>query len=138
MNPTHYIGIDPGVKTGFAVWNAAEKRLTQVATYSITRAMDVVREIATTRRVHLYIEDARKRTWFGNAGREQLMGAGSIKRDCSVWETFCKENGYTYTLVSPKNNLTKMSSESFRKLTGWTERCSSHARDAVWLVFGQY
>ncbi len=87
--------------------------------------------------IHLYIEDARLRTWFGNASRDQLQGAGSIKRDCSIWEQFCKENGYAYTLIPPKNNLTKMSAESFRNLTGWEGRCSSHARDAAWLVFGR-
>lgn len=138
MKPTHLIGIDTGANTGFAIWSTEQKKLVEVSTYTITAAMDRVREItAFGGTVHLYIEDARLRKWFGNAGREQLQGAGSVKRDASIWEQFCIENGYAYDLVPPKNNLTKISAESFKNLTGWTGRCSEHARDAAMLVYGR-
>ena len=89
-----YIGIDTGVHTGFAVWNSDSKWLTEVSTYTITQAMEQVKIIADVRgreNIRLYIEDARKRTWFGTAGREKLQGAGSVKRDCSIWEDWCNE-----------------------------------------------
>jgi hypothetical protein len=82
------------------------------------------------------LEDARKRTWFGKADREQLQGAGSIKRDCQIWEEFFVYHGIAYELVAPKNNKTKLNSEAFLKITGWKDETSVHGRDAAMLVFG--
>lgn len=135
-----FIGIDTGVHTGFAVWDSGSKRLTEVSTYTITQAMEHVKMIADVRgreNVRLYIEDARQRTWFGNAGREKLQGAGSVKRDCSIWEDWCKENNIECVMVAPKHNRTKLSAAQFRVLTKWTGRTSEHARDAALLVFGR-
>lgn len=52
--------------------------------------------------IRLYIEDARKRIWFGNTGRERLKGAGSICRDSTIWDDFCKELGVEYVMVDPE------------------------------------
>ena len=51
---------------------------------SITQAMERIRMMAAVLgkdNIRLFIEDARKRTWFGTKGREVLKGAGSICRD---------------------------------------------------------
>lgn len=144
MTNTLYIGIDPGTHTGVAVWNHTDRRLECVCTTTITQAMDFVRDQAG--RVDLYdgvfeavvfMEDARKRNWFGNAGRGKLQGAGSIKRDCAIWETFCEELGIECRKIAPKNNYTKLSPEQFKVLTGWSGRTSEHSRDAAMLVFGR-
>lgn len=131
------IGIDAGVHTGMAIWDNTDKRLVAVDTKTITRAMHEVEWLATQADVTLYIEDARKRTWFGRAGREQLQGAGSIKRDCSIWQSFCEEQGIDYLLVAPRHNTTKLSAEQFKVLTNWAGRTSEHSRDAAMLVFGR-
>lgn len=130
------IGIDPGVNTGFAVYDGENLSLD---TCSITRAMQKVYILMQDNdcKLHIFIEDARKRQWFGNSGREKLMGAGSVMRDCRVWEDFCLEQNLAYTLVAPKNNKTKLSSEQFGKLTGYRGRTSEHSRDAAMLVFGR-
>lgn len=140
-----YIGIDPGVNTGFAVWNKAEQKLEMLDTMTITQAMKTVEdfngvldeETDTEYKVVVFMEDARQRNWFGNAGREKLQGAGSVKRDCAIWETFCQEADIELRKIAPKNNYTKLSAEQFRKLTGWKGRTSEHARDAAMLVFGR-
>lgn len=83
-----YIGIDPGKKTGFAVWDHDARYLAEVATLSITQAMEKVRmmaDILGRENIRLYIEDARQRTWFGNSGPEKWKGAGSICRDSTMW-----------------------------------------------------
>lgn len=41
-----YIGIDPGKKTGFAVWDHDARYLAEVDTMSITQAMEKVRMMA--------------------------------------------------------------------------------------------
>lgn len=140
-----YIGIDPGVNTGFAVWNKTEQKLDMVDTMTITQAMKTVEdfngvldeETDTEYKVVVFMEDARQRNWFGQSGREKLQGAGSVKRDCAIWETFCQEAGIELRKIAPKNNYTKLSAEQFRKLTGWKGRTSDHGRDAAMLVFGR-
>lgn len=140
-----YIGIDPGVNTGFAVWNKTEQKLDMLDTMTITQAMKTVEdftwvldeETGTEYKVVVFMEDTRQRNWFGNAGREKLQGAGSVKRDCAIWETFCEENSIELRKIAPKNNYTKLSAEQFRKLTGWKGRTSDHGRDAAMLVFGR-
>lgn len=114
VNRKLYIGIDPGTHTGVAVWDKTSRRLEVV-----------------------FIEDARKRTWFGNAGRAKLQGAGSIKRDCAIWETFCEELGIECRKIAPKHNTTKLTASQFKVLTNWQGRTSDHARDAAMLVFGR-
>lgn len=145
MKNTLYIGIDPGTHTGVAVWNHTTHRLESVETMTITQAMDEVRwshnllddDTGIEYEVVVFMEDARKRTWFGNAGRAKLQGAGSIKRDCAIWETFCEELGVECRKIAPKNNYTKLTAKQFKTLTNWAGHTSDHSRDAVMLVFGR-
>lgn len=135
-----YIGIDPGKKTGFAVWDRDAKYLAEVSTLSITMAMDKVRmmaDILGRENIRLFIEDARKRKWYGRTGRERLKGAGSICRDSTIWEDFCKELGVQYVMVAPRCNTTKLNAQQFKAITGWQGLTSNHARDAACLVFGR-
>jgi len=132
-----YIGIDAGVNTGYAVWNKPEQKLMVVTTLPIHQAMEKIRrlhELNTS--IFVRVEDARLRSWFGKSGREQLQGAGSIKRDAKIWEDFLTDLGVPFELVAPKNNKTKTTAEQFKRLTGWDERTNVHGRDAGMLVVG--
>lgn len=131
------IGIDTGTNTGFSVYDT-NAGLKLVTTLKIHIAMSEVlryRDIYGLDNIFVRFEDARQRRWFGNAGREQLQGAGSIKRDCTIWEDFLKDNGIDYEAVAPARNKTKLSQQYFEKITGWTKRTNEHARDAAMLVF---
>lgn len=135
-----YIGIDPGKRTGFAVWDRDAKYLAEVSTLSITMAMDKVSmmaDILGCENIRLFIEDARKRKWYGRTGRERLKGAGSICLDSTIWEDFCKELGVQYVMVAPRCNTTKLNAQQFKAITGWQGLTSNHARDASCLVFGR-
>lgn len=131
------VGIDAGTRTGVAIWDCDAQRLTMVDTMTISVAMLFVMKLAKQNDVVVYLEDARLRNWFGASGREKLQGAGSVKRDCSIWETFCKEQEIELRKVAPKNNYTKLTSEQFRRLTGWQGRSSEHGRDAAMMVYGK-
>ena len=132
--PRYLIGIDPGKKTGFAIYDRQEKKLINVSTLSIIAAMRNIMQMGTD--IELRIEDARLRKWFGNAGKEKLQGVGSVKRDSSILEEFCVFYALRYTMIHPKNNLTKTKAAYFKKITGWESRTSEHSRDAAMLVFG--
>ena len=78
---------------------------------------------------------------FGQSVREmykllKLQGAGSVKRDSTIWDEYLKSTGVAYTMVAPVNNRTKMTADSFRRTTGYTGRTNEHNRDAAMLVFG--
>lgn len=132
------VGIDPGVRTGLAIWNKAERKLTAVNTMGITQAMQTVRVMADCGSLHsVRFEDARLRTWFGDKGREALMGAGSIRRDSAIWSEFLTGlEGVIFTPVSPHRKGAKLDAAQFARLTGWTGRTSEHSRDAAMLVIG--
>lgn len=132
----YFIGIDAGTHTGVAIWDKQEKRFAKIVTTSILKAIDIVRRYNIEDEVQVRIEDARKRRWFGNSGRERLQGAGSVKRDCAIWEEFLNDEKIPYMLIAPKNNSTKMSADSFSRLTGYSGRTNEHNRDAAMLVFG--
>ena len=73
-----HIGIDTGTHTGFAVWDSGKRQLLEIATLTITQAMErvlVYRNIAleTGHEIELHIEDARLRKWYGRAGRPSMM-----------------------------------------------------------------
>ncbi|WP_151823230.1 hypothetical protein [Acinetobacter oleivorans] len=144
------IGIDTGVHTGFAVALDQGKggELQDVSSLTITQSMSKVLELAKEHGIEnlkLFIEDARLRTWFGNADARQARsgagvreGIGSVKRDAQIWEDWCKEQGLNYSMIHPAANKTKTDAKYFLKLTGWAKRTNEHARDAAMLVFGRY
>lgn len=133
------IGIDAGVNTGLA--EIFDGKLVEVKSMSIIEAMRSVEHkinYANANEIHIkiYIEDARLRTWV-TGGREKLQGVGSVKRDSAIWEEFCVFHDVDFELVAPKNNKTKITSEYFKRLTGWQHRTNTHGRDAAMLIWSR-
>lgn len=137
---TIYIGVDVGVSTGLAVWSKESGKgcFTSIETLAIHQAFERVKHYYTLYRdfgVVVVVEDARKRKFFrGEDMAAKQQGAGSVKRDSSIWEAFLEDLGVDYDLVMPRN--TKMMDErTFKLVTKWPHRTSNHARDAAMLVF---
>lgn len=139
-----YIGIDPGVNTGFAVWDSTRREFVEVSSLRIDQALE--RTLGIFRAdplVKVIFEDARRRKFFEKEKnlseyRGKLMGAGSVKRDSAIWEDFLKAHRIDYWTKPPQKGATKLSAERFAALTRWTKRTNEHARDAAMLVFGIY
>ncbi len=138
MRADMIVGVDPGVHTGFAVWSLAERRLTTVRTLGITLAMTNIRAMADTGSLHsVRFEDARLRKWYGQEAEAKRQGAGSVKRDCSIWYEFLSGLvGVPFLPVSPRAKGAKLDAAAFKRLTGWQGRTSEHGRDAAMLVWG--
>lgn len=128
------IGIDPGAITGWAVWDTQEKKFVEIESSGIIHAYRSILDYKGT--CKLRIEDARKRTWYGKAGRGKLQGVGSVKRDCKIWVEICEYHSIPYELVHPKNNTTKLDTKTFKSITGWEGQTNMHKRDAGMLVYG--
>ena len=135
---TIIIGIDTGTKTGVAVWYKPERKFLEITTMPIHRAMELVLRYHGEKGDHLFVrfEDARLLTWFGGKSPGAIQGAGSIKRDCNIWDDFLKDHGIHYASLSPRSSITKLSPDKFTMITGWKEITSNHARDAAMLVYG--
>lgn len=134
-----HIGIDPGVTTGFAVWDSKLKRFRTIESLKIHEAMDVVSELGTLNAgsLKVWIEDARKRTWYGSKSKEKMQGAGSVKRDCKIWEEFLTDLNIPFEMIHPQKGCTKISEDYFKKVAGYSETSSEHGRDAAMLVINR-
>lgn len=142
--PRYWIGIDPGEHTGVAIWNADTKCFVDIFTTTAASAILHIwyHYVRWNRHTTIVFEDARKRRYLpletnNSEYRGKLMGAGSVKRDCTIWEEFCKTYNFDYQAVPPHKGATKWDADYFKKVTGWTGRTSNHARDAALLVFGK-
>jgi hypothetical protein len=136
-----YIGIDTGMNTGWAIWNAKDKKFLELRTTGIHLAMQWAGTWATMRNeagdisTFFRVEDSRQATFGRQGDAHKLRGAGSVMRDGKIWEDYLTSLGARFEMVRPNPKLTKLSPEIFAKTTGWTEKCSSHARDAAMLVY---
>ena len=137
------VGIDPGIHTGLAVWDTSSRQFLEIRTVGIVAAMEYLSEIRQDRGIGLLVfEDARQRTWIPREKdirqvKGRAMGAGSVKRDCSIWEDFCKDYGIPYWAKPPVKGATKVSAEYFKMVSHYTGRTSEHSRDAAMLVIGR-
>ena len=132
------IGIDTGVKTGFA--HSIDGVLQDISTETILsaqeRVLDIRNEAAQSDvKLIVCIEDVRKRSWVDRSiGRERMQGVGSVKRDCGIWQEFCERNGMPHIFVAPKAIQTKLSEKDFNMITKWPYKTSEHARDAAMMI----
>ena len=134
-----YIGIDVGTHTGFAVWDSGERKLLSLDTLLIHQAMEQVLHwyYKCDGDIMVIVEEARLRKWYGAKSDAKLQGAGSVKRDSSIWEDFLKDKGIPFQGIHPLQGLTKLTSVYFKRITKWEGKTSEHSRDAAMLVIGK-
>lgn len=133
----YIIGIDPGTKTGIAIWKRDEKRFIEISTLDILEAIERISFLhCCGAKIFVRIEDPNQRKWFGNTGRERLQGSGSVKRDFKIIRDFLNRNNIPFHAYNPKDVRTKTDARTFQKITGYTGRTSVHGRDAAMSVFG--
>lgn len=135
------VGIDPGLHTGLAVWDTSTRQFLDIRCSGIVSAMDYLDDISLKRGIGLVVfEDARQRKWIPRERdlaqmKGRAMGAGSVKRDCTIWEEWCESRNIQYIASRPKNGMTKLTDAYFRGITGYDRRTNEHGRDAAMLVF---
>ena len=131
--PTCMVGIDPGTNTGLAIREGKEWK--SIQTLSIIEAIEIVvrLNVAYAGSIVVRIEDARLRTYFGKTGPEKWKGAGSIIRDCRIWEAEMERQGIRVEWVHPKN-VKATTAAQFKKMTGWEGKTSIHAREGAWMI----
>ena len=133
------IGIDAGTHTGIAIYNVKKSKFSVIKSLPLHLAHIMILDFNNTHKGNFYVivEDARQRKWFGKESDSKLQGAGSIKRDCRFWDEVLNYHKMPHLFVHPINGGTKLKSDYFKKITGYTERTNEHGRDAAMLVFGR-
>ncbi len=137
------VGIDPGEHTGLAVWDTVSRSFLDIRCSGIVDAMRYLSELQSNRQIGLLVfEDARKRKWLPREKslkefKGRAMGAGSVRRDSSIWEEWCRTYAVPFVNVPPRQGMTKLTSTYFNGITGYDRRTNEHGRDAAMLVFGR-
>lgn len=138
MTKSIYIGIDPGVNTGFAVLNKGTGSLA-LYTLMLHEGFDLARSLKNEIK-YVVIEDPNLWTHFHNSknAKEKMQGAGSIKRDYKAWVDFLTSEGIEFKSVRPDKTRNKLAKDKnkFKQITGYNHRSTEHARVAGMLVFG--
>lgn len=140
-----YIGIDPGVNTGFAL--VRDGKLETVCSFTAVQAENVILAELKGDEVFVYVEDARlmgaipsKYRHKGKDGQDakKEQGVGSVKRDSQRWHEWLIHHNIPHMLVSPRaNRYKKCDADLFKRLTGWEGKSNEHGRDAACLLIGK-
>ena len=130
------IGIDVGTKTGLAIYDRSKRTLVEVKTLKIHKALELVRLWHKEHQITVVVEDARQVKYKTDPVKAQ--GAGSVKRDSTIWADFLTDENIAHTMKRPSKALSKLNEEIFRKITRYEGKTSQHGRDASMLVFGLY
>ncbi len=132
------IGIDPGTKTGIALWNPHKQEFGLIRSMKIHEAMEIVAGFKHFD-VSVYCEDPT--TWVpfnkGKIDTRRVQGAGSIKRDFRIWKDFCEDLGIPFYPVGLHKVKKKINADYFKMLSGWEKKTCEHGRDAAMLVIGK-
>lgn len=129
------IGIDPGIKTGVAA--ISKGKIILIETTTILAAFKTIDRLVQNHDLSIYVEDARQRGGRATAA----LGAGSVIRDCKIWEEYLGDLSVKYAgrvryfFLKPNAKLTKLDSARFKKITRHTGKTSNHSRDAAMLVW---
>ncbi len=139
MKAYYIIGIDPGVKTGLAIWDRDCKQYIHIGTHKILDAiklLDKFIQILGAENMHMRCENPKTFVPFSgsNGAGARMQGAGSIKRDYTIWSDYAHDRGISFEGVSVHAVMKKMTKAEFEMLTKHKERTSQHARDAAMLV----
>lgn len=132
------IGIDPGNRCGFAVYERGRLvHLSDSSSVSLLRKISTWIGIAT-----VVIEDSRLQSKVWNAdGKNRgtslsiARKVGSVDRICMQVEEICKENGLELLRVSPLDKGSKVKAEAFKAMTGWDQKTNEHQRDAAMVAW---
>lgn len=138
LNTTTYlIGIDPGMKNGFAIFDRKEQKLIEVTTLPLFRLFS---HIASVSELEPQILIENPFSWIpfknkNNSTMSVLQGAGAIKQTYRHITEYLDDMKLVYTPTKIQGNYKKLTSKIFQQITGWTERTDEHGRDAAMIVY---
>jgi predicted nuclease with RNAse H fold len=141
-------GIDPGVKTGFSVWDREAKEFKCVETmdfWTVYRgltcgfmysAANTVVIIEVAHHAPVFRERKAKGLNENHAAR-LAQNVGQVMREAKLLAEGLRRCGYEVIEQKPLGKKGKAADDraEFERVTGWTKQTSQHARDAARMAF---
>lgn len=132
------IGVDPGKKTGVAIWDKKEKRIIGLTTTDFWGIIYTIKYQTEPITVVIENPNLNKPTFDRGANAKAntriSQNVGSNKREAELIIDYCKRNSVPCIEVRP--NKAKWSQKEFEQVTGLKTRTNEHVRDAARLVIG--
>lgn len=148
MSEKVFIGIDGGVSNGFAVWNKTRRELVIIETLSFWDCIDRIGDFYDLCRkenivLTVVVEDVEmnRPTFARENTNEKMMqkisqNVGGVKAYTRLIIEWCERKNIPVIKMRPsKKSATKLSAETFNKITGWEGKTSQHGRDAGMMVY---
>lgn len=127
------IGIDPGKKTGYAIFDRDEKKLTEVGTLDFWSIYTQFTDRFYPELAEIIIEVPRtKRNWQKSKHQTTSANIGGIYREAELLAEGFKKAGYKVTTQHPKGKLTH---EQVTRITKYEGKTNEHNRDAIMLCW---
>jgi hypothetical protein len=131
-----HIGIDPGVKTGFA--QAINGKLVRLETTDFWEVYEGVKAMWSINDVAIHIEDTNDLPVFHHGANRKAQGAigrnvGEVCREASLLIQGFERLGYNVIPHRGKRSK-KVDHKTFCRITGWKGRTNQHQRDAACLI----
>ena len=124
------IAVDPGAKTGFAVYDRIERRLVRLETMTFWTVYSEI--LAKYHEVFAVVVEVpnTKKNWHGPGA------AHDVGRICQQSELLAEGLELAGLRVIRSHPQGKIKHAPFCKITGWTGSTNEHTRDAGMLAFG--
>ena len=147
--PSLVAGIDPGERTGVAVYDGRRRELVLCDSMAFWEAVLLFENellprgdgghvglvvVEDARRLPIY--DRHRRRRLSREERDRLCrSVGRIDRDTDLWAQWLHERGYTVRLQAPVR-AGKWDGQTLQRVTGYRGATNQHGRDAARLVWG--
>ena len=141
-NKKIFIGIDPGQSNGFAIRAYGALQLYTLKLYELFEKIEDVLELHSVDQIQVFIENPNLWTNFKNSpdAASRLQGAGSVKGTYAHIAEYLTDRNIDFVGCRPDKTRNSYGAakniEVFQELTGYTKRCSEHARVAAMLIAG--
>jgi len=140
MKSKMLIGIDPGVKNGFAKLSDSLIELSTLSFWKLINWFDSRKSFFPDMRIHIEDPTANRPVFNRNVGKGSMLkiaqNVGENKCMAKLLFQYFEINGIEYHRHRPtKKSMTKLNAVQFEKVTGLKQRSSEHSRDACMLIW---
>jgi hypothetical protein len=132
------IGIDPGIKCGFAIFDSKDCVLTRVKCFKMYELLDTLGRLGKDGDHYVFIENPNSYMAFkSKLNTSKLKGAGAVKQTYKHIIEMMEDMDIPYSNTSVMSKTNKLDAETFKKYTKWEGVTNEHSRDAAMLVFNR-
>lgn len=136
--PRYCIGLDPGIITGFAIFDRNIKELIAVSSHPLFAVYTLLDDWKHAD-IEVFIENPN--TWIQFSSTEdsnaRKQGAGAVKQTYKHLIEFLEDRNIKFTPIKLQGTMKKVNSIKFKLYTKWAGSSNCHSRDASLMVYNR-